>query len=89
MSYEVEYLETDVLIVGGGLAGTTAALSAREKGAEVILLEAANTYRSGDAGSGLDHIYSYVPKVHERVGYTKDDMKKDMKMFCLQEKGFG
>ena len=89
MSYEIERLETDVLVVGGGLAGCTAALSAREKGAEVILLEAANTYRSGDAGSGLDHIYSYVPKVHERVGYTKDDMKKDMKMFCLQAQGFG
>ena len=89
MSYEIERLETDVLIIGGGLAGCTAALSAREKGADVILLEAANSFRSGDAGSGLDHIYSYVPEVHEKVGYTKDDMKRDMKMFCLQEKGFG
>ena len=89
MSYEIERLETDVLVVGGGLAGCTAALSAREEGAEVILLEAGNTYRSGNAGSGLDHIFSYVPEVHEKVGYTKDDMKKDMVMFSLLEKGFG
>lgn len=89
MKYEVEYLEADVLVVGGGLAGCTAALQAREEGADVLLLEAGNTYRSGNAGSGLDHIFSYVPEVHEKVGYTRDDMKKDMVMFSLLEKGFG
>ena len=76
MSYEVERLTADVLVIGGGLAGCTAALQAREEGASVILLEAGNTFRSGNAGSGLDHIFSYVPEVHEKVGYTKDDMKK-------------
>ena len=89
MSYEIERLTADVLVIGGGLAGCTAALQAREEGASVILLEAGNTFRSGNAGSGLDHIFSYVPEVHEKVGYTKDDMKKDMVMFSLLEKGFG
>ena len=76
--YEPEKLKTDVLIVGGGISGSMAAIQAREHGADVLVLELANTYRSGSAGSGIDHLYSYVPPVHEKVGYTKDHMKEDM-----------
>jgi len=32
-------LDCDVLVIGGGTAGTMAALSAAERGAQVILLE--------------------------------------------------
>lgn len=78
MSYKIERLQTDVLIVGGGIAGAMAAIQAREHDADVLVLEAANTYRSGNAGSGIDHLFSYVPPVHEKVGYTKEHMKKDM-----------
>lgn len=36
-------LETDVIVVGGGASGLAAAISAAEKGANVIVLEKANT----------------------------------------------
>ncbi|MFR8267841.1 MAG: FAD-dependent oxidoreductase [Clostridia bacterium] len=71
MAYNVERHSTDVLIVGGGIAGALAAIQAREDGAEVILLERANTHRSGAAGSGVDHLFSYVPPVHERVAIRR------------------
>lgn len=89
MGYTVEKHEADVVVIGGGLAGSTAAIQAAEEGASVIVLETANTYRSGSAGTGVDHIFSYVPEVHEKVGYTKEDMKKDMVMFSNLEKGLG
>lgn len=78
MAYRIERLKTEVLIIGGGIAGAMAAIQAREHGAGAMVLEAANTYRSGNAGSGIDHLYSYVPPVHEKVGYTKEHMKRDM-----------
>ncbi len=89
MSYTIERYQTDVLVIGGGLSGAMAALQAREHEAKVIVLEKANTYRSGNAGSGLDHIYSYVPPVHEKVGYTKELMKKDMVEVELMGLGLG
>ncbi|MDR2088885.1 MAG: FAD-dependent oxidoreductase, partial [Clostridiales Family XIII bacterium] len=72
--FEVRKYRTDVLIVGGGIAGLAAAIRARRHGAEVIVLEKSHTERSGNAGSGIDHIQSYVPEVHEKVGYTENDM---------------
>jgi succinate dehydrogenase/fumarate reductase flavoprotein subunit len=48
-------METDVLVVGGGMAGCPAAVKARENGLKVILVEKANTARSGSAGVGMDH----------------------------------
>lgn len=89
IEYTTENHQSDVLIIGGGLAGAVAAIKARENGADVIVLEKANTYRSGDAGSGLDHIYSYVPPVHEKVGYTKELMKSDMLQCGLLGLGIG
>ena len=50
-----ERLESDVLIVGGGIAGLMAAIAAADKGASVILLDKANTKRSGAGATGNDH----------------------------------
>lgn len=50
-----EHLETDVLVLGGGIAGCFAAIAAAKKGARVVLLEKGATIRSGAAGSGCDH----------------------------------
>ena len=56
MKYRVEQIETDVLIVGGGLSGALAALKVKEEGLDCVVLEKSNTKRSGNAGSGIDHI---------------------------------
>ncbi len=59
-----EIIETDVLCVGGGIAGLMAAIRARELGAKVIVVDKANTSRSGSAGVGNDHFRCYIPEVH-------------------------
>ncbi|MGB9920664.1 MAG: FAD-dependent oxidoreductase [Moorellales bacterium] len=73
----VETLETDVAVVGGGLAGCMAAISAANRGVSVVILEKANTRRSGCAGSGIDHLWSYIPPVHEKMGWTLEDLVED------------
>lgn len=57
-------LETDVLVIGGGIAGCMAAIRAQELGADVTLLEKGNTRRSGSAATGIDHCWSYIPHIH-------------------------
>jgi adenylylsulfate reductase, subunit A len=52
--------ESDVLVIGGGVAGCLAALGAKESGAEVILAEKYNIYSSGDAGTGEDHFLAIL-----------------------------
>ena len=70
-------VDTDVLIIGGGLAGCMAAIRASEFGLKVTLVEKSNTSRSGQAGSGIDHLWAYIPPVHEPMGYTIEDMVED------------
>ncbi len=55
--YEQEQtVETDVLVIGGGIAGCRAAISAaRKKGVRVAMVEKAATVRSGAGGPGGDH----------------------------------
>ena len=48
-------IDVDVLVLGGGLAGCFAAISAAKKGMKVALVEKAAVVRSGAAGSGVDH----------------------------------
>ena len=74
---QVVPIETDVLVIGGGLAGCMAAIKAVEHGVKVAIAEKANTENSGCAGTGIDHSWAYVPPVHEPLGYTFDDMMQD------------
>jgi succinate dehydrogenase/fumarate reductase flavoprotein subunit len=54
--YDTEDMITsDVLILGGGMAGCYAAIAAARKGKTVVLVEKGATIRSGAAGSGFDH----------------------------------
>lgn len=50
-----EVIETDILVVGGGLAGCMATIRARDKNIKVALIEKSAISRSGAAGLGLDH----------------------------------
>ncbi len=54
------FTETDVLVVGGGLAGTVAAIGAAEKGAAVVVMDKGKIERSGDIGGGVDHFLAYL-----------------------------
>jgi succinate dehydrogenase/fumarate reductase flavoprotein subunit len=45
----------DVLIVGGGIAGCHAAISAAKAGARVAVVEKGTVLRSGSGGDGVDH----------------------------------
>jgi len=48
-------VETDVLVLGGGIAGCWAAISAARQGVKVVLLEKGDVRRSGAGGPGCDH----------------------------------
>ncbi len=52
---EEREIETDVLVLGGGIAGCWAAISAARKGVRVALVEKSATIRSGAGGPGCDH----------------------------------
>lgn len=67
-------LETDVLIIGGGLAGKNAAIGALEKGASVLIAEKGYLARSGSVAGGVDHFAAYLNTNDDwdtRKGYLK------------------
>ena len=53
----VKELKADVLVLGGGLAGPMAAITAAQKGLKVILVDKGCVKYSGKAGSGIDHYH--------------------------------
>jgi len=56
LKYEQEQeIETDILVVGGGIAGCWAAIGAARSGLRVALIEKSATIRSGAGGPGCDH----------------------------------
>src|SRR6266542_2200636 len=59
---ETRTLETDLLIVGGGTAGTVSAIKAKEKAPHlrVLILEKANVKRSGAIAEGMDSVNNAI-----------------------------
>jgi succinate dehydrogenase/fumarate reductase flavoprotein subunit/HEAT repeat protein len=55
-----EHLSCDVAVVGGGTAGTMAAITAAEHGASVLLLEKAHVRHSGALAMGMDGVNNAV-----------------------------
>jgi len=53
-------VKTDVLVIGGGLAGCNAAMGAAEAGASVVVTDKGKIERSGDIGGGVDHFMAYL-----------------------------
>lgn len=48
-------VEADILVIGGGIAGCWAAISAARQGLSVALVEKGDVIRSGQGGPGCDH----------------------------------
>lgn len=70
--YKVEYgkekvFESDVLVIGGGVAGSRAAIEAVKRGASVVLAERGNARRSGQGGTGVDHWHGAVTNPCSKV----------------------
>ena len=70
--YPVDYdkeqkVEADVLVLGGGIAGCWAAISAARKGIRVVLVEKGDTVRSGSGGPGCDHWCQCPANPHSKV----------------------
>jgi succinate dehydrogenase/fumarate reductase flavoprotein subunit len=53
--HEVNEIDSDVLILGGGIAGCHASIHAAKKGSKVVVVEKGMTKRSGRGGAGVDH----------------------------------
>ncbi|PWV75273.1 succinate dehydrogenase/fumarate reductase flavoprotein subunit [Nocardia neocaledoniensis] len=66
-------LDCDVLVIGGGTAGTMAALTAAEAGANVLLLEKAHVRHSGALAMGMDGVNNAViPGKAEPADYVAE-----------------
>ncbi|MGD0234327.1 MAG: FAD-binding protein [Syntrophorhabdales bacterium] len=64
VEFKERHIETDVLCIGGGIAGLMGAIRAAEGGARVIVAEKSNVLYSGSGGMGNDHFMCYIPEVH-------------------------
>lgn len=52
-------LETDVLVIGGGAAGTIASISAARKGLDVVLIESQGCLGGSRTATGVDTFYGF------------------------------
>lgn len=66
MIVQTQWLKTDVLVIGGGTAGTMAAIKAKQTypEGEVLILEKANIRRSGAIAMGMDGVNTAVIPGH-------------------------
>jgi succinate dehydrogenase/fumarate reductase flavoprotein subunit len=68
MRYEDEQeINADVLVIGGGIAGCWAAISAARNGVKVVLVEKGEVSRSGAGGPGCDHWCNVPANPHSKV----------------------
>lgn len=77
MKLEIQNLETDILIIGGGTAGCFAAITIGENSkARVIIAEKANSKRSGCLAAGVNALNAYIVKgqtPETYLDYVKND----------------
>jgi len=63
----MQEINVDVLVIGGGVAGCRAAISAARKGASVAVAERGHAKRSGAGGAGVDHWHGACTNPCSRV----------------------
>lgn len=74
---KIEYLQTDVLIIGGGTAGCYAALTISEHSdAKVLICEKAHIKRSGCLAAGVNALNAYIVEGRTPQDYV-DYARKD------------
>jgi len=71
---KTETVHTDVLCIGGGIAGLMGAIRAAELGVKVVIMEKGATKYSGAGRAGNDHYWAYVPELH---GPSVDELLKE------------
>jgi succinate dehydrogenase/fumarate reductase flavoprotein subunit len=64
---KVNEVVSDVLVIGGGVAGLQAAINAAKKGVKVAVLERGHAKRSGAGGAGVDHWHGAVTNPCSKV----------------------
>lgn len=52
----MQVVKTDILVIGGGIAGCFAAIRAAKMGKSVAILDKATLRRGGSVGPGMDHV---------------------------------
>ncbi len=57
---QAQELDTDLLVIGGGVAGLNAALSGAEQGLSVVVMDKAVIERSGHTAGGIDHFCAFL-----------------------------
>jgi succinate dehydrogenase/fumarate reductase flavoprotein subunit len=86
-------IETDVLVLGGGLAGCFAAIKAAEKGVNVVVFEKAHIDRSGNGTTGLHRIplinpeynFSYKEFAEKNVAWAGGIADEDVSYAFAEE----
>jgi succinate dehydrogenase/fumarate reductase flavoprotein subunit len=72
-------VSTDVLILGGGIAGCHAAISAAKRGVKVTVVEKGAVIRSGLGGAGVDHWHMACTNPCSKV--TPEEMMQFVDLF--------
>lgn len=75
-------IKTDVLVIGGGIAGLMAAIKAAANGAEVIIAEKAHVARSGSGATGNDHFLCYIPELHGSIDVVIKEVANSQTALC-------
>jgi succinate dehydrogenase/fumarate reductase flavoprotein subunit len=71
---DAEILSTDVLILGGGPAGTWAAIRAAEAGVEVIIADKGHTGASGATASAGTGVWLVEPAARDAAVATRENL---------------
>jgi len=75
MDIKTQRIKTDILIIGGGTAGTMAAIKAKQANpeADVLILEKANIRRNGAIAMGMDGVNTAViPGISTPEQYVRE-----------------